>query len=370
MSSSRPSPSFFFSTNFSNILPQHIKDTRGCNTLYHARRTNYFLLDYNAIVNYTNHQHFTIFTNRNYTFTSSLQHKSTSRKPNLNYILSKFLQHIFTNQHQPNHVSQKTFIPRDYVSKYFKRIRQLLSDKFTAITNRIRNDSVTIGKRTTTYIRFSFRKTIYYLGFFLPCHCLLPAACVLTANRWRCVNHFSEILPIHHPPRPTLTTSFKEYHHNILKQHVKDKTLLYRKSYRQGIIYEYSYVRNSRSIPGRPPYLKQFGTWIKFFNATKKQEIRRTRFCWTAFKNSFNHPSNALDRHDFRAVAHAYNKCNFARFKQISHLKNEDIPNFEGALKRPIDNILPWWHNRKKLKLTVEEAKRDYANHHPRFFLP
>src|SRR5262249_13545626 len=144
--------------------------------------TSYFLLDYNLVVNpslHTSQNYFNVYTNDSITPFPAKNYFSTSRIPNRKFLIKKFLTFFFVAH---------PFYPKKVSSRYFDRLSRLLQDKFFAISNRLNKPSPTSYRHTKTYIKFLFRRRTVYLGFYLGCNesCSLPAARVLSANRWRC----------------------------------------------------------------------------------------------------------------------------------------------------------------------------------------
>jgi hypothetical protein len=93
--------------------------------------------------------------------------------------------------------------PGNIRSRYFVRLSQLLCDKYDSICQRLDKDSLS-NRHTKTYIRFSFRRQVVYLGFFLPCStsttpCVYPAPNVYSNNRKGCPLHKHSLFarPVH-----------------------------------------------------------------------------------------------------------------------------------------------------------------------------
>lgn len=86
----------------------------------------------------------------------------------------------------------------DIVKKYFKRLCQLLLDKFMSIKNRLSSTS-SKNRQTKTFIWFSSRSHVIYLGFYFPCgnnnyygnidYCFQPTAFIMSQNCWKCNAH-------------------------------------------------------------------------------------------------------------------------------------------------------------------------------------
>jgi hypothetical protein len=74
---------------------------------------------------------------------------STRKKINLNFLLGNYLKFTFSlNKQFPSHI----------VTKYFKRLRQLLSAKIDAINSRLESRNNT-SRQTITFINFLTRIT-------------------------------------------------------------------------------------------------------------------------------------------------------------------------------------------------------------------
>lgn len=92
---------------------------------------------------------------------------------------------------------------KQIVDKYFKRLRQLLKEKYYAIFHRLDIDKEN-KKRTKTFIRFSSGEHVIYIGFHHRCEKInndtfrvLPPAFVTSKNRWRC-GHYVKSIPLLH----------------------------------------------------------------------------------------------------------------------------------------------------------------------------
>ncbi|PKC17684.1 hypothetical protein RhiirA5_405551 [Rhizophagus irregularis] len=116
---------------------------------------------------------------------------------NTKYRISKYLTSVFCG------------LPIDLNArnKYFCRIRQLLLDKLVAIENRLKKQEK--NRQTTTYIKFSYGKRTWYLGFYIPCSfCSNVCAYVMSNNRKVCQNCRSKVIVI---PTPSMQNTFKNY---------------------------------------------------------------------------------------------------------------------------------------------------------------
>ena len=148
-----------------NIIP---KRGVGHNVLYSTRRNNsFFLFDLSGTPDtwYIHTNHPGLHNASEYTFTS------TSRQPNDKWLISKFLSAWFLRQES---------IPNRIRHKYFYRLQSLLLQQWHAIQLRLSSDSLK-NCETKTYIKFSYKLTNFYLGFFIPCEqdsviCRVPCA--------------------------------------------------------------------------------------------------------------------------------------------------------------------------------------------------
>ncbi|PKY57822.1 hypothetical protein RhiirA4_479189 [Rhizophagus irregularis] len=116
---------------------------------------------------------------------------------NTKYRISKYLTSVFCG------------LPIDIETrnKYFLRIRQLLLDKLVAIENRLKKQDK--NRQTTTYIRFSCGKRMWYLGFYITCsYCKNACAYVMSRNRKVCQNCRSKVITT---PAPPTQNKFKDF---------------------------------------------------------------------------------------------------------------------------------------------------------------
>ncbi|PKY17673.1 hypothetical protein RhiirB3_488289 [Rhizophagus irregularis] len=188
----------------SKLSPYLSCDTRGSGTLYNTKKGRYYLLrlsekadlpltEINKYLIYTND--IELSKNHRHTF------RSTSNKPNLNYILGIYLTFIFSLNRQ---------FHKDAVNKYFSRLRHLLKEKLLALRNRLESTDNN-ERKTKTFIRFSCGHHVIYLGFYFPCGtlhfepgeytgslCFHPPAFVQSNNRWRCGTHLKHIRQVSH----------------------------------------------------------------------------------------------------------------------------------------------------------------------------
>ena len=155
----------------------------GANTLYSKNKGNtYFLLDLNGL---PSDNTWNIMTN-NYRFYNKNPYPFISDKevPNDRFLISKFLTYFFRNQN---------VIPSRKRNYYFNRIRQLLIIQRKALDNRL-NSKQWNDRKTKTFIKFSYKHTTFYLGFYEMCPCKRPAAVVQSNGRIGCHMHQREII--------------------------------------------------------------------------------------------------------------------------------------------------------------------------------
>src|SRR4051812_18058096 len=187
MNNNKEQREFFGNFNFVKDPTDNPKRGIGTNTLYIRRKgCSYFLLDMNnnfegkednLVWNiHTNEEskYFNRIRNKNYLF------KSDRKKPNQKFVISQFVTSFF--KHQSVISSQKQ-------RYYFKRICDLLYNKWIAINHRLLN-SKDNNKQTKTYIKFSIRHTIFYLEFYIKYNtCNILTAAVKSHDRRECHQH-------------------------------------------------------------------------------------------------------------------------------------------------------------------------------------
>ena len=149
----------------------------GSNRLYVANKKNsYFLVDMAPCErDYIVHSNSKMLN-----LTNVHSFRSASLRPNTRYVISHFLTLFFkTQQTVPNRVRNRTF----------NRLRILLINQWNALQARLKKDNQS-NRSTKSFIRFSYKTTTYYLGFYMPCsRCQLPAAQVLSRQRSKCHIH-------------------------------------------------------------------------------------------------------------------------------------------------------------------------------------
>ena len=160
----------------------------GANALYSKNKENtYFLLDVNGL---PSDNSWNIMTN-NYWFYNKNPYPFISDKevPNDRFLISKFLTYFFRSQN---------VIPSSKRNYYFNRIRQLLLIQRKALDSHL-NSKQWNDRKTKTFIKFSYKHTTFYLGFYEMCPCKRPAAVVQSNGRIGCHMHQREIIT--KPPR-------------------------------------------------------------------------------------------------------------------------------------------------------------------------
>jgi hypothetical protein len=123
-------------------------------------------------------------------------------------------------------------VPIKVRNKYYCRIRDLLVIQYKSIINR-QKSLVSNNKETHTYIKFSYKHSTWYLGFWVPCYkCSNPCAVVLSCNRKGCVQHKHELLDLKHSSKQ------QTYNFNIRKH--DDKIIINNRNktvYNKQVIY-------------------------------------------------------------------------------------------------------------------------------------
>ncbi|PKC59183.1 hypothetical protein RhiirA1_400140 [Rhizophagus irregularis] len=150
------------SMRISKLSPYLSCDTRGSGTLYNTKKGRYYLirLSEKADLPLTEINKYLIYTN-DIELSKNHRHtfRSTSNKPNLNYILGIYLTFVFSLNRQ---------FHKDVVNKYFNRLCHLLKEKLLALRNRLESTDNN-DRKTKTFIRFSCGHHVIYLGFYFPC---------------------------------------------------------------------------------------------------------------------------------------------------------------------------------------------------------
>ena len=150
----------------------------GKNTLYCKRNGNsYVLLDIQSLQKTSSNVK--IVTNNKDIFGKNKNNGfiwSDKAVPNEKFIISKYLTSVF----------QSLPIKKLIRDKFYCRIRKLLLDKLIAVRNRL-NNKLNNNRETSTYIKFSYRYTTWFLEYFIPCTiCKNTCAQVMLNNRFFC----------------------------------------------------------------------------------------------------------------------------------------------------------------------------------------
>ncbi|CAB5180414.1 unnamed protein product [Rhizophagus irregularis] len=215
---------------------------------------------------------------------------------NTKYRISKYLTSVFCG------------LPIDIETrnKYYLRIRQLLLDKLVVIENRLKKQEK--NRQTTTYIKFSYGRRTWYLGFYIPCSfCSNVCAYVMSRNRKVCQNCRSKVIVTPTPPPQNV---FKDF--SNVKQIV---------SKRIGV----TYTKKVSVHHSTGNYLVTYSNLgiNKQFKTMKEQEKYKKRFknSLKAHKNKWNYTH---DRFESKSVISKH------RLKQrVDILKKQYISNKE-----------------------------------------
>jgi hypothetical protein len=237
----KPLKTFPLEFSLVKLRPYLSCDKRGSATLYDIKIARYYLLgfgEFNVNANHSLFNKFTIFTNNiSIPHTEKRNYVSTSRFPNTKFIIGLYLCYVFS-------ILNKQF-PKEIIDRYFKGLQQLLIVKFNALKQRLDSTSDK-NRKTTTYIKFSFKKHIIYLGFYLGCDhqssCVLPAAYVMSKRRWHCKEHENEVNYIH---KRGLPRNPKYYEHKLFNDIGKAKEVT---SKRLGLQYTVTKQKYNRTF--------------------------------------------------------------------------------------------------------------------------
>src|SRR3990170_8266270 len=185
---------FDFCIDFTPASSFRPEKCAGSKTLYSTSKGNSFvLMDLTA----TSNSAWKIITNHpQLTNAASYKFSSTSRIPNTKCLISKYLSAWFLRQ---------AYIPKRIRHKYFVRLRTLLLQQWTAITNK-QSSLKSNNRETKTFIKFSYKHTTTYLGFYVPCHCSQPCDVVFSQQRYRCHLHRKELIITPSPPPSSPST--------------------------------------------------------------------------------------------------------------------------------------------------------------------
>ncbi|CAB4415216.1 unnamed protein product [Rhizophagus irregularis] len=179
---------------------------------------------------------------------------------NTKYRISKYLTSVFCGL--PINLETR--------NKYYSRVHQLLMDKLVAIESRLKKQNK--NRQTTTYIRFSFDKRVWYLGFYIPCsYCSNVYAYVMSSDRKVCQNCRSKVIDTPSPPRQ-----------NVFQDYSQVKQII---SKRIGITYTKKVSRHNGSGNYAVTY-SNLG-FNKQFKSRKEQEKYKKRF-FNSLKNNKN----------------------------------------------------------------------------------
>ena len=305
--SSTPLPAQHTNTNFPSLLSRKPKkflyefrakfchvpcsDRRGKNAIFHSSRSRFFLFDLTPTHESTNHSLFHIHTNDHHVDTSSFFFKSSAKIPNSKYNISLFLTQFF---------KLDTRIPWSIKKKYFSRLRSLLLIQKAAIENRLHSNSSN-NRQTRSYIKFSHKKTRYYLGFYMACEdstpvvidsvlnlhsqapnfcCTIPAPFVMSQGRKKCPYHVKPSY-IHHVNHNFIPFEKGQDHvrRKISNQANNQKRVF---SNRLGISYTVNYTANCSPVcPGQKKffeYNKQYSAFSHYTTKSPQQQKRWIRF--------------------------------------------------------------------------------------------
>ncbi|POG72973.1 hypothetical protein GLOIN_2v1828557 [Rhizophagus irregularis DAOM 181602=DAOM 197198] len=306
----KPITKFFnISMRISKLSPYLSCDTRGSGTLYNTRKGRYYLLRLSekADLPLTEIDKYLIYTN-DIELSKNHRHtfRSTSNKPNLNYILGIYLTFVFSLNRQ---------FHKDAVDKYFNRLRQLLKEKLLALRYRLESTDNN-DRKTKTFIRFSCGPHVIYLGFYFPCGtlhfapgenegslCIHPPAFVQSNNRWRCGGHLKLIRQVshtttRHPVEPRFYA--EQFNRTVNRHHKNKKNHKEIHSNRLGISYVVQFKRfrsvdlNLPSIDNKTvlPYYKQYRTLRFDAVRSPQQQARWNRFITSTLRR--NHSNQTI----------------------------------------------------------------------------
>lgn len=286
-----PSKLKYFNFKLSNVFTNVSCDTRGCGTLYNTKIARYYLLEcFRSSVDDTDPNRkncHRIYTNDEFHYTMAAdppQRKilSTSKSVNISYIIGNYLNFTFSLNKQ---------FPRAIVTKYFHRLRQLLLQQISAVSQRLTSTS-SKNRRTRTFIRFSYKSHVIYLGIFLRCNesCPLPCHYVMSNNRFRCGMHQNELnIRRSQHPIPRSYAFYKKQLKHSMNYEKENHPNNQRRSNRYGINYTVTikgyrnanaetrdYVMNGKGIPSRLrfPYFKEYKN-LTFDAKRSSKQVKR-----------------------------------------------------------------------------------------------
>ena len=276
------------------------KRCNGINKFFVAnKKVSYFLVDMVP----RGHDFKVHTNNQKLNLTKVHSFHSASLRPNARYVISHFLTLFFKTQRTvPNRVRNRTF----------NRLRILLLNQWNALQARLNNNNQS-NRSTKSFIRFSYKKTTYYLGFYMPCsRCPLPAAKVLSEQRSKCHIHdkFNITTP-KPPPQPdhmTLNTS-RAIH--IVKRRLNIQYGKCIRSYQSidkrfgRVTFFYDLQHIKEEIPGSPMYHKYSRRRLKtpvshrFVNYISNQH---STFCSLSGWKIHDHSPTKINNRDFALV--------------------------------------------------------------------
>ncbi|GET02734.1 hypothetical protein GLOIN_2v1779171 [Rhizophagus clarus] len=355
----KPANIFPISFSLLRVCPYLSCDTRGAGTLFNTKKARYYLLSLGQLKKTgirTNN--FSVITND--TDLPGTHHRifsSTSKFPNINFLIGNFLTFVFNlNRQFPSHV----------VTKYFSRLRVLLKEKLCSIRNRMDSDRSN-NRYTKTYIRFANRDHVIYLGFYLRCkpECNLPAATVMSNKRWRCGEHYNKINACHnsalHIPRDA------KYYADELERRAKKKKRSPREakhihSNRLGISYDVV-IKKYKDIPARQRNKLPDATKWKYFKEYKRlqfdivrspQQIKRFNRLSTLV---LSQNANAKYKKPFILGALKDGMKPTTVLKQLHHCPAKQLP-YTGTAFNFAHNGFPLQAIRKKAKRLRQRYKQ------------
>ncbi len=287
--SSKPKKFLYeFRANFCHVP---CSDRRGKNAIFHSSRSRFFLFDLTPTHESTNHSLFHIHTNDHHVNTSSFFSKSSAKTPNSKYIVSLFLTQFF---------KLETRIPWAIKKKYFSRLRFLLLLQRHAIENRLHSNSPN-NRQTCTYIKFSHKKTRYYLGFYIPCEdlnpviidpvlnfhsqapnfsCSIPAPFVMSRDRKKCPYHVKSSYIHHVNHNFTPFEKGQDHVRRKISNQVDNEKRVF--SNRLGIYYNVKYIANVAPLcPGQKKFYEFKKQYSAFSHYTTKSPQQQK--CWIRF---------------------------------------------------------------------------------------
>ncbi|GES91103.1 hypothetical protein GLOIN_2v1779171 [Rhizophagus clarus] len=342
-----------------HVCPYLSCDTRGAGTLFNTKKARYYFLSLGQLKKTgirTNN--FSVITNdTDLPGTHQRIFSSTSKFPNINFLIGNFLTFVFNlNRQFPSYV----------VTKYFSRLRVLLKEKLCSIRNRIDSDSSN-NRHIKTYILFANRDHVIYLGFYLRCkpECNLSAASVISNKRWRCGEHYNEINTCHnsalHIPRDA------KYYADELERRAKKKKRSPREakhihSNRLGISYDVV-IKKYKNILARQRNQLPDATKWKYFKEYKclqfdivrsLQQIQRFNRLSTLV---LSQNTNAKYKKPFILGALKDGMKPATVLKQLHHCPAKQLP-YTGSMFNFVHNGFPLQAIRKNAKRLHQRYKR------------